>query len=111
MICTTARQNKAQVTQRLPQLVPFITAQRARDIYDLCCDIKHAAAPMLKTSLANAQVTANDQTRIDAVSSLYEAVRSLLRRSLMDRSFAETLSDSNKLKTTYQVYDSKGHLV
>lgn len=111
MICTTYKHNKAQVTQRLPQLVPSIRPDQAIDIYSLCCDIKHAAKAMLQHSLDATSIAPADQRRIDAVSLLHEAVRSLLLRALSEREFADTLVNVDKLRTTYQAFDLRGRLI
>lgn len=112
MICTTRKHgNRAQVTQRLPQLVPFISARQAEDIYLLCCDLKHAAQAMLQESIETGPFSPSDQKRIDSTGLLHEAVRYLLLRSLSDRSFADTLADIDKLKTAYRVLDAKGKLI
>jgi hypothetical protein len=47
LICTGRFNNRRQVTKRLPQLVNGITEDQAIDIYEFCCDVKHAAAPGL----------------------------------------------------------------
>ncbi|PYS23706.1 MAG: hypothetical protein DMF72_08570 [Acidobacteria bacterium] len=41
MICTGSRHNKAQIIQRLPQVVSFISKEQAEDIYRTCCGFKH----------------------------------------------------------------------
>jgi hypothetical protein len=111
MICTTDKNNQAQVTQRLPQLIPFISLQQAKDIYLLCCDFKHAAQAMLQNSIEAGPISPNDQKRIDSVSLLHEAVRTLLLRALKERTFADTLANVDVLSTTYQAFDSKGKLI
>lgn len=111
LICTTRRHNKAQVTQRLPKLLSFISSGQASDIYSICCDFKHAATAMLQHSMDATSIAPADQRRIDAVSLLHEAVRSLLLRALSEREFADTLVNVDKLRTTYQAFDSKGKLI
>ncbi|HWN08786.1 MAG TPA: hypothetical protein VNO50_05835 [Pyrinomonadaceae bacterium] len=111
MICTTHKHNQAQVIQRLPQLVPFISIQQAKDIYLLCCDFKHAAQAMLQNSIEAGPITPKDQKRIDSVNLLHEAVRTLLLRALKDRTFADTLADVEVLSTTYQAFDSDQKLI
>jgi hypothetical protein len=113
MICVPKKQNEAQVTQRLRQLVSFpITPQQADDIYKTCCDFKHAAAAMFKHApTASGALTAGDQRRADAVVLLRRAVRDLLARALRDRTFADMLADPNLLKQRHPVYDKKGALV
>jgi hypothetical protein len=111
MICTSRDYKKPQIVQRLPQLVPSLSSQQAEDIYSVCCDFKHAAQAILQHPLVGGAINPNDQPRIDAVRLLHVAVRHLLRRSLEDRSFADILADTNKLKQTYQVLDRSGKLV
>jgi hypothetical protein len=111
MICTTHQHNKAQVTQRLPQIASFVSKKQAEDIYSLCCDFKHAAQALLTKSTEMGVIDPGDQTRIEAVSLLHEAVRHLLLRSLSERAFADTLVDVTKLRQTYQAFDSKGNLI
>ena len=110
MICTTYKHNKAQVTQRLPQLVPFISSDQALDIYLLCCDFKHAAAAMLQDSVDSASISPADQKRIDCVGLLHEAVRTLLLGSLREKEFADTLASVEVLTTKYQAF-WKGKLI
>jgi hypothetical protein len=104
MICTTHKHNKAQVTQRLPQLAPFVSADQAEAIYLLCCDFKHAAAAMLQDSVVAGSISPADQKRIDCVRLLHEAVREILLRALSERSFADTLADVDILTTTYKAF-------
>lgn len=104
MICTDHRQNQAQVTQRLPQLVSFISQQQAMDIYLTCCDFKHAAKGLEQQKRSKSgELAPNDQKRLDAVILLRRAVRDLLIRALRDRSFADTLADPKLLKQKYKV--------
>ncbi len=112
MICTGHRHNKAQVVQRLPQLVSFVSSQQAEDIYLTCCDFKHAAQAILQQkSSASGVIAPSDQKRIDAVILLRRAIRDLLIRALRDRSFADILADPKLLRQKYPVYDQKGNLV
>lgn len=113
MICVPKKQNEAQVTQRLRQLVSFpITPQQADDIYKTCCDFKHAAAAMFTHApTSSGALTAGDQRRADAVILLRRAVRDLLAKALRDRTFADMLADPNLLKQRHPVYDKKGALV
>jgi hypothetical protein len=104
MICTTHRHNRAQVTQRLPQLVPFITTDQAVDIYLLCCDFKHAAAAMLQDSVSATAISPADQKRINCVRLLHEAVRTILLRALTEKAFADTLTDVDLLTTTFKAF-------
>ena len=111
MICTTHRHNRAQVTQRLPQLVSFVSTKQAEDIYLLCCDFKHAAQAMLHKSTGTSEIDPLDQKRIDSVNLLHKAVRHLLLESLKDRAFADILADPSNLRKTYQAFAPKGKLV
>lgn len=111
MICTTYHSNKAQVTQRLPQLVPFISSRQAADIYSLCGDLKHAAQAMLQNSAEEGPFSSSDQARIDSVGLLHEAVRYLLLKALKEREFADTLANVDRLTTAYPAFDSKRRLI
>lgn len=111
MVCTGRPHNKAQVTQRLPKLVSFISVQQAEDIYSVCCDFKHSAQAILQKSGSKGVIDPSDLRRIDAVNLLHESVRHLLLESLKNRSFADILVDLGKLRQTYQAFDSKGRLV
>ena len=111
MICTSHKQNKAQVTQGLPQLVSFISITEAEEIYSLCCDFKHAAQAMLQKSRGTSVIDPSDQRRIDATNLLHKAVRHLLLESLKDRNFADMLVNPALLRQTYQAFDSRGKLV
>jgi len=110
LICTSHNYNKAQVTQRLPQLVPFVSSKQAEDIYLLCCDFKHAAQAMLQKSIGTSAIDPADQKRIDSVNLLHKAVRHLLLASLRDRTFADVLVDPSTLRQTYRAFDPKGNL-
>jgi hypothetical protein len=112
MICTGHRQNKAQVTQRLPQLVSFIDAQQAEDIYLTCCDFKHAAAAMLQQKLTSSGAfSPTDQRRVEAVILLRRAIRDLLTRALRDKAFADILAYPPLLRQKYPVYDKQSKLI
>jgi len=112
MICAGHRENKAQVTQRLPQLVSFVNAQQAEDIYLTCCDFKHAAAAMLQQRpTSSGAFSPTDQRRVDAVILLRRAIRDLLTRALRDRTFADILADPKLLRQKYAVYNKKGKLI
>lgn len=103
MICTTSRHNRAQITQRLPALVPSITKEQASRIYFLCCDFKHAAASLLRYSLDSNSIVPADQERIKCVSVLHRAVRTLLVKSLEDRTFADLLANVDLLNKAHPV--------
>ena len=112
MICTSTLQNKAQVTQRLPQLVDFVTEQQAEWIYLTCCGFKHSAEPlMLQKKSCVGALSPSDQKRLNAVILLRQAVRELIIKALRDRSFADDLADPKLLRQKYKVYDRKGKLV
>jgi len=112
LICTHYRHNKAQVTQRLPQLVPFIRPDEAESIYKLCAGFKHAAEAMLQDpSSISGNLAAGDQERVNAVRLLRQALRDLLVRALTDRAFADLLSDKDLLRRSYPVFDRKGKLL
>jgi hypothetical protein len=103
MICTTHRHNKAQITQRLPILVPSISPVQASRIYSLCCDFKHAAAAMLRHSLDSNSIAPADEERIECVGLLHGAVRTLLVKSLRERTFADTLANVDLLDEAYPI--------
>jgi hypothetical protein len=113
MICTSSKENGAQVTQRLPALVSFpISPQQAKDIYRACCDFKHAAAMLFEQGrTAAGGLTPSDQRRADAVVLLRLAVRDLLTRAFRDRAFADVLAAPNLLRHQYPVHDRGGKLV
>jgi hypothetical protein len=112
MICTGHQHNQAQVTQRLPQLVSFISELQALDIYHTCCDFKHAAQALYQQQISsNGTLAASDQARLNAVILLRRAIRELVVRALRDRSFADELADTNLLRKKYKVFDKKGNLV
>jgi hypothetical protein len=111
MICASHRHNKDQVTQRLSQLVPFISLQQAVDIYLLRCDLIHAAQAVFQNTPIPGVFDSSNQRRIDAVNLLHKAVRHLLLESLKDTSFADILANEDKLRQRYQVFDSKGKLI
>lgn len=113
MICTSSRENKAQVTQRLPKLVSVpISAQQAEDIYLICCDFKHAAAAMFEEGpTLGGRLSPKDQKRAEAVNLLRIAVRDLLLRALRDRTFADILANPRLLNSQYPVLDRRGRPV
>ncbi len=111
LICTGHLNNRAQVTQRLTQLVAFVDHDAAADTYTLCAGFKHSAEAMLQQSVSASGIYApSDQRRVDAVKLLRRAIRDLLIRALRDRSFADLLADKTLLKQAYPVYDRKGNL-
>lgn len=112
LICTGHLNNRAQVTQRLTQLIAFVDENAVADIYELCAGFKHSAEAMLQQSpSASGMYAPSDQRRVDAVKLLRRAIRDLLIRALKDRSFADLLADRTLLKQAYPVYDRKGNLV
>jgi hypothetical protein len=111
LICTGHRNNQAQVTQRLPQLVSFVTSQQAEAIYSTCCDFKHAAQALQQVQTNTGRLMPSDQVRLDATILLRRVVRELLLEALRDRSFADLLSNPSLLRQRHQVFDRRGHLV
>ncbi len=112
MICAGYHQNKAQVTQRLPKLVPFIKTEDAKDIYELCGNVKHEAQAMLQQKpTSSGELSPSDLRRINAVVLLQKAVRYLLVESLRNITFANVLADENALKLKYPVFNKQGKLV
>lgn len=106
IICAGSYYNKAQVTQRLPQLVTWIDEQKAEKIYEVCCELKHSAYPILKHSPSIQDIqSSNDQEAIDAVDSLRNAIREILIKALRDLKFADILADPQLLASTYKVYN------
>jgi hypothetical protein len=103
LICTSPFNNKRQVTKRLPQLVQGVTEDQAVDIYDFCCDVKHAAAPGLLYSKGVREMDPRDGRRYEAVERLETSLRALFIRALEDRSFAEELEDKKVLAQRYPV--------
>jgi hypothetical protein len=107
MICTGKRENKAQIIQRLPQLVSFINQQQAGDIYDTCCGFKHEAQAMLQhLPGSTGELAPTDQRRVDSVTLLRRAIRELLTRALRERSFADILADPKILRQCYPAYQN-----
>lgn len=116
LICTGRESIKAQITQRLPRLVPGITDRQARTIYNLNEDIKYAATPLqLKTieseDLARhnrggsdeVELVADNQERLEAVTWLEGSLRSILERAITDPSFADLLADGGEFARQYPV--------
>jgi hypothetical protein len=103
LICTGPFNNKRQVTKRLPQLVSGVTEDQAVDIYEFCCDVKHAAAPGLLYSKGVREMDPRDRRRYEAVERLETSFRALFTRALEDRSFAEELEDKSVLAQKYPV--------
>lgn len=97
LICVSRDLNKRQITERLPRLVPEITEKQASAIYELCCDFKHAAAPL------QLMLSPIDQQRYKATEWLEQALRCLLRKALTDPAFADLLADRGELARRYPV--------
>lgn len=116
LICTSRDSIKAQIVQRLPRLVEEITERQALTIYNLYEDIKYAATPLqLKTvnsevlarddedRSAEAELVADNEERLNAVSWLERSLRLLLERAIADQSFADLLSDREEFARQYPV--------
>lgn len=103
LICTSPFNNKRQVTKRLPQLVSGVTEDQAVDIYEFCCDVKHAAAPGLLYSKGVREMDPRDRQRYEAVERLETSLRALFIRALEDRSFAEEMEDKTVLAQKYPI--------
>lgn len=103
LICTSSRNNRRQVTKRLPQLVTEVTEAQATDIYEFCCDVKHTAAPGLLYSTGIENLDPRDARRQAAAQCLEDSLRALLMRALEDREFALELEDKRVLEQKYPV--------
>lgn len=103
LICASPYNNKRQVTKRLPQLVDWITEAQAVDIYEFCCDVKHAAAPGLLYSKDVRNIDPRDARRYEAVKWLEDSLRAVFTKALEDQAFAEELEDKNVLEQKYPV--------
>ena len=103
LICVGGAQNRQQIVQRLPKLVDRISPQQASDIYALCVDIKHNAAPALLYSLNSNDLDHRDNSRVEAASNLDLAVRSLFEKALQDVSFADLLANPKLLEQEHPV--------
>jgi hypothetical protein len=105
LISSRRANNREQIVTRLPALVPSVTAQQANEIYDLCCDIKHSAAPLYldQGPGIGSYQDDRDRERYEAVLTLELAVRDLFRRTLSETAFADMLSDVEALNAAYPV--------
>jgi uncharacterized protein (DUF433 family) len=103
LLCVSRDLNKKQITQRLPLLVPGITEGQASAIYELCCDFKHAAAPLQLMPPAVEALSSSDQQRYKATRWLEQALRCLLQKALTDPAFADLLADRGELARRYPV--------
>lgn len=108
LICTRAGSNRQQIIQRLPQLVPGLTQDQARDIYRLCCDLKHSAAPLQLSPAPGVRLMATDAERYEAFRQLERAVRFLLERALSDADFADLLADRSEFRRTFPISTKQG---
>jgi hypothetical protein len=90
------RENRAQITKRLPLLLPtIVTEQQAEAIYDLHNAFKHEARGMTK-----------DELEVAAL--LQMCLRALLLKALEDRSFAEMLCNHDLMRQSYPVQTGRG---
>lgn len=103
LVCTSSKNNRKQFVGRLPQLVTEISEQDAIDIYEFCCGIKHAAEPSLLFSPDLREPDPRDRRRLEAARLLDYSLRSLLRKTMEDHSFAQLLEDKYTLASTYPV--------
>ncbi|MBS1809038.1 MAG: hypothetical protein JST84_12820 [Acidobacteria bacterium] len=104
LICTNQPgRNKAEVTKRLPQLVSFVDESEAKAIYDLCCDFKHSAAPLVLSPTDDGSMDSEDSERFKAAHLLWDALRAVFRRSIEEPEIAEALCDVNKLRKKFPV--------
>ncbi|HMV86576.1 MAG TPA: hypothetical protein PLD20_01255 [Blastocatellia bacterium] len=99
MICTRERRkNWAEVTKRLPRFSTTVSNTAAKDIYDLCCDIKHAAAPIYLSPNPNGEIDPDDAKRLTATKILENALRDIFKQAILNPNFAEKLCDVERLK-------------
>ncbi len=103
LICVSRDLNKKQITQRLPLLVPEITEAQASAIYELCCDFKHAAAPLQLMPPNVQSLSPSDQQRYKVTKWLELALRCLLQKTLSDPAFADLLADGGELARRFPV--------
>jgi uncharacterized protein (DUF433 family) len=107
LICVSRDLNKKQITQRLPLLVPEITEEQASAIYELCCEYKHAAAPLQLMPPVFDALSPIDQQRYKATEWLEQALRFLLQKALSDAAFADLLADRGELAHRFPVSSRK----
>lgn len=100
MICTKRHGNRQQVVKRLTALVPSITEPQAIEIYERCCDIKHAAASFPYAPPSNA--FASDRT-YEPLNRLEIALRELLMRVLCEEDFAKLIADPAALDKAHPI--------
>lgn len=123
LICTGRESIKAQITQRLPRLVPGMTDRQARTIYNLSEDIKYAATPLQLRTIESEDFTQHNrvrpddvelvddnQERRDAVTLLERSLRLILERAIVDPSFADLLADGGEFARQYPVEIKKSSI-
>ena len=99
----TTRENKKQITLRLPQILKgIVTQQEAEEIYSLNNHFKHGPDPSGKFTLGSNQ---QDVIRLTAL--LRRCIRELLLRALANRSFADILVDYDLMRKHYGVQVGK----
>ncbi|MBL8208919.1 MAG: hypothetical protein JNM09_32205, partial [Blastocatellia bacterium] len=90
--------NWAEVTKRLPRFSTLVSEADAKDIYDLCCDIKHAAAPIFLSPNPNGEIEPDDVKRLAATKLLENALRDIFKQAVLNPDFAAKLCDVERLK-------------
>lgn len=104
LICTKQpRKNKPEVTKRLPEFSRFVSNSDAELIYDLCCDIKHEAAPIFLNPNPSGLIDLNDTDRFRATELLERALRDIFHQSILDPNFAAKLCNVKRLRDEYPV--------
>lgn len=99
LICTREpKKNRAEVTKRLPRFSTLVSEADAKDIYDLCCDIKHAAAPIFLSPNPNGEIEPDDVKRLAATKLLENALRDIFKQAVLNPDFAAKLCDVERLK-------------
>lgn len=121
LICTGRESIKAQITQRLPRLVPEITERQAIVIHNLYDDITRAATPLQLKMVAGqdrieqerpdeVELVGDNQERLNAVLWLEKSLRLLLERAIADQSFADLLADGEEFARQYPVEIKKSSI-
>lgn len=99
LICTNLKgQNKAEVVGRLPQLVPFVIKDQAVEIYNLCVELKHSAAPLILNPTADGVLDQYDHDRFKSTQLLRDALRHIFKQCIVDPKLALTISDVAKMR-------------
>lgn len=99
LICTREpRKNMAEVTTRLPRFSTSVSNADAKDIYNLCCDIKHAATPIFLSPSPDGVVEPSDVKRFNAAKLLETALRDIFKQAALNPDFAAKLCDVERLK-------------